>query len=535
MRVEIISAHVLRQSSESVMADRDVEVDVEARNVKRSLVLSSLREKLLKKVDDSKASSSAVSETSTSRSSEVKGILRRKLLGEELKNTGICRPRSTPKSVKRSSLGDVFQEPDGEFHDTKRIRLEFQEGAKTSEQDLSDADPGLVEISTDDNEEQEVDHGKQRCWPPVSPQPPFRLLERYRKSSTSFEDTSEVVEEHTSPNKSPRRSPRLVNKKIVLRERLLIKKAAPKLLQECYKSYKRSEEIKMEESVGREEDGRSSSQCFMFTSKQKQVFSDTGVPFDPITVVVWPSWKYKVVVRHFEVIEEGIVCVDSSDPKSFHLLLDKVLDYRLCPGITPSLVEQLGYIPKYVNKFTWPEVRVCAVKCTKLIMKRSGRGEHHCRDCTNAKKEVSRHVKRKESLTPGEKLMRQLPSSRVKLSSLSPYSKKQRMKNISQSRRNLKRAVERYRKKCSVKLTDEQAEELEQLVSCIESNESGGKQELEKIFKEAEENKIGNGTKLKMIWNEDRKNFFKDQAKNCKIIFIFHCKLVNPDHSSRQD
>ena len=85
------------------------------------------------------------------------------------------------------------------------------------------------------------------------------------------------------------------------------------------------------------------------------------------------------MVRHFQVIEEGIVSVDSSDPESFHLLLDKVLNYRLCPGIPPSLVEQLGYTPNYVNKFTWPEVRVCTVKCTKRIMKMSGRGEHHCK------------------------------------------------------------------------------------------------------------------------------------------------------------
>ena len=106
-------------------------------------------------------------------------------------------------------------------------------------------------------------------------------------------------------------------------------------------------------------------------------------------------------------------------------------------------------------------------------MKMSGRGEHHCRECTNAKKEVSRHLKRKESLTQGEKLMKQPSSLRVKLSSLSPYSKKQMMRNISQSRRNLKRAVERYRKKFSVKLNDEQAEEIQQLVSCIESDESG--------------------------------------------------------------
>ena len=95
----------------------------------------------MKKVGDSKASSSTVSETSTSRSSEVKGILQEKLLGEELKNTG--RPRSTPKSAKRSSSDDVFQEPDGELHDTKRIKLEFEEGAKTSEQDLSDATQAL--------------------------------------------------------------------------------------------------------------------------------------------------------------------------------------------------------------------------------------------------------------------------------------------------------------------------------------------------------------------------------------------------------
>ena len=86
------------------------------------------------------------------------------------------------------------------------------------------------------------------------------------------------------------------------------------------------------------------------------------------------------------------------------------------------------------------------------------------------------------------------------------------MKNVRQSRWNLKKSVDKYRKKCSIKLRDDQVDDLEQLIDCMEQSPTG-REELKKVFREAENKKTGDGTKLKMIWEEDKKNFFKDQAK----------------------
>ena len=90
------------------------------------------------------------------------------------------------------------------------------------------------------------------------------------------------------------------------------------------------------------------------------------------------------------------------------------------------------------------------------------------------------------------------------MSSLSPHSKKIRMKNVRQSTWNLKKSVDKYRKKCSIKLRDDQVDDLEQLIDCIEQS-STGREELKKVFREAENKKTGDGTKLKMIWEEDKK------------------------------
>ena len=141
-------------------------------------------------------------------------------------------------------------------------------------------------------------------------------------------------------------------------------------------------------------------------------------------------------------------------------LNNQVLDTKSCPRIKPSLVKTLGFIPKSVLGYKWPSERYVSTTCKKILI---GQAQVY-NDCKQSKKHVNRLIKKKLKLTAGERLARQLPTSRVKLSTLSPESRQARQKNVQCSRRNLIKAVNKCKKKCSVKLTDSQTEELEHLM-----------------------------------------------------------------------
>ena len=336
---------------------------------------------------------------------------------------------------------------------------------------------------------------------------------------------------------SPQKSPRLVKKRLrdkISENALRTKQEKAKVndleaIDSLFQLCTRKGEVRRTVSVAVEEDGNKPSPCVLFSAQKSEIFADTGVPFHPISLIVWPSLKYKLVFQHFEVIEEAFVEVpgvneadDRSGPSQGHCvparrmddLINQVLDGKSCPGIKPSLVKTLGFIPKSVLGYKWPSERYVSTTCKKILIGQA----QVCNDCKQSKKHVNRLIKKKLKLTAGERLVRQLPTSRVKLSALSPESRQARQKNVQQSRRNLIKAVNKYRKKCSVKLTDSQTEELEQLMESIGTSETG-KMELEKVSQDADDYKTGHGQKLRMLWNEDRKSFFKDQAKNGKLKF----------------
>ena len=108
-----------------------------------------------------------------------------------------------------------------------------------------------------------------------------------------------------------------------------------------------------------------------------------------------------------------------TDPAEFHMLVSKVLGYRLCLGLPSSLnpsVTNLGYLPKYLKSENWPGSKIRSAKCRKIIKKRTGKEKHICQECSLARKRLNLVLKKREKVDPGAKLAQQLPSSRVKMS-----------------------------------------------------------------------------------------------------------------------
>ena len=199
--------------------------------------------------------------------------------------------------------------------------------------------------------------------------------------------------------------------------------------------------------------------------------------------------------------------------------------HKFCPGIEmghymSEYHKIIRYHIKSVRLTEFPFHRVDSQKC-QLLFELSHNAtatekvssELRCYPCKRLITDLE-HQKRKTSAeTPTRKIKRQRPSSKAKLSCMSPASRARRKRLAQYERTNHIRKLNSF-EDSEVMLNDDQNEEMCSIVRSI------GNDELEQLCLEGE--KHGVGKIMKDIWLTDaqqgKQEFFEDQAKTSMLL-----------------
>jgi len=200
--------------------------------------------------------------------------------------------------------------------------------------------------------------------------------------------------------------------------------------------------------------------------------------------------------------------------------------YKFCPGINleqymREYYDVIRFHIKSVRLTEFPFQRVDSVNCKLLFelahnasKEQKDSKEVRCRPCTRLVTDLEHQKRRTTAETPTRKVKRQHPSSRARLSFMSPASQAKRKKLAQYERTSNIRKLAKYEAN-EVTLDDEQNDEMSSVVENI------GDEEVQKLCDEGE--KFGIGSIMKDIWttdlNRQRKEFSHDQASNCKLIY----------------
>lgn len=200
---------------------------------------------------------------------------------------------------------------------------------------------------------------------------------------------------------------------------------------------------------------------------------------------------------------------------------------KFCPGISSTEYEcykdTIRFDLKSVRITLEPFHRIDANKClmwTELgrtaSRERREATEVLCRYCVRLRCNLNHQVRRTKDQGPSKRMKQQDPSSRARLSYMSPNNKSKRTVNKRIERGKDKRKVKRFTR-TDLTIDCEQAEEISAVVSMISREHSD---ELEKVFEQGK--KHGVGSKLRDIWNLDARRdsieFKKDQDRNGKLL-----------------
>ena len=220
---------------------------------------------------------------------------------------------------------------------------------------------------------------------------------------------------------------------------------------------------------------------------------------------------------------------DTDDIIALCKIIDEDSHYKFCPGIDykvymKDFYEVIRFHLKSVRLTDFPFCRVDSVKCDLLFelahnatKEEKDAVEVKCYSCKRLVRDLERQIKRTTAETPTRKTKRQNPSSRARLSYMSPSSQAKHKKLAQYDRTNSIRKLARY-EEYEVTLNDDQNEEMKIMVEKI------GDENLQKLYDEGK--KYGVGGIMKDIWITDldrqRKEFSHDQASSSKIIMCLY-------------
>ena len=218
---------------------------------------------------------------------------------------------------------------------------------------------------------------------------------------------------------------------------------------------------------------------------------------------------------------------DADDIIALCKIIDGSSHYKYCPGIDHNLYmkeyrEVFRFHSKSVRYTNFPFLRVDSPKCDLLFelahnatREEKDAVEVKCYQCKRVVGYLNRQRKRTLEETPTRKAKRQRPSSRAKLSYMSPASQAKRKKLAQYDRTNNIRKLARYEDH-EITLDDSQNEEMLTVMKKI------GDEELQKLCDEGE--KDGVGGIIKDIWTTDldrqRKEFSQDRPPTVSRLCI---------------
>ena len=197
--------------------------------------------------------------------------------------------------------------------------------------------------------------------------------------------------------------------------------------------------------------------------------------------------------------------------------------YKFCPGIEPSEYEKefhdvIHFDIKSVRITDFPFHRIDSINCKLLFQLAHNATESErtvkkvrCSACKRLVSNLNHQKKRTAAETPTQRLKRQNPSSRARLSYMSPASQAKRKKLAQYERTSNIRKLKKY-EESEVTLDDEQNDEMCNIAEQIRT------EDLEKLCKEGDEHSVGRIMKDLWITDNERKRqeFSTDQEKNSR-------------------
>ena len=206
---------------------------------------------------------------------------------------------------------------------------------------------------------------------------------------------------------------------------------------------------------------------------------------------------------------------------------------KFCPGIEmnhymTNYYECIRFHIKSVRLTEFPFQRVDSQRCSLLfeLTHNASTAEKEpsdvmCYPCKRLINHLEHQKRRTAAETPTKKIKRQHPSSKARLSYMSPASQAKRKQLAQYERTNSIRKLAMY-EDSEILLDDTQNEEMCSMVQSI------GDDDLENLYVEGE--KHGVGKLMKEIWITDaqqrRKQFFDDQAGNSMLVKIDHADHI---------
>ncbi len=209
-------------------------------------------------------------------------------------------------------------------------------------------------------------------------------------------------------------------------------------------------------------------------------------------------------------------------------LLDYFADeYKMCGGIPKNEYDEktqnVRYTPKGYRERYNPTPTVHAENCHRWfkvkrqsLNKQNSNEQFVCKKCRVFMKNSVDSNKR-NFVTPEQRKERQAPTSKYPIHLLSPTSRKMRQNRNTEKRRAVSKVIERLRKrleKTKMILHEEQSKDMVDITRIINEKYQC---ELETILKEANKTSPETSDIIAESWKQDtldRKNFFRDQARN---------------------
>ena len=255
-------------------------------------------------------------------------------------------------------------------------------------------------------------------------------------------------------------------------------------------------------------------------------------PTSRCRIFISPNGKEFVANILFREVERG----SFSSPVEVKSLLTRYSPYsavyKFCPGIDLVTYEEyrkvVHFDPKSLRNVEYPVIRIDSVSCEiwfqlgKFVKSKIREEESVlCRNCNRLKCDMAHQMKRTQEESPSRKKARCSASSRARLSYMSPGSQDKRKLNA-KVKRDSEARKDKY-ENCEVPLSNEQDEEMNQVMATIEAE---CQDQLGELFEEGD--RQGVGDRMRTIWESDKRiateQFQRDQIVNSKQ-HLFACKL----------
>jgi len=270
--------------------------------------------------------------------------------------------------------------------------------------------------------------------------------------------------------------------------------------------------------------------CPVYVVTQRELFNHPSFGYTSRTSIALKGSEYVINALSFHV-ESGTIANDGDVHELCHRFSNQ-LSYKFCSGIDWNVYEEkyqvIRYHLKSVRYSTSPFQRVDSVNCP-LWFKQSVKARASekyaskamCSVCKRLKTHLDWQLKRTLSESPSRKVKRQAPSSKAKLSSMSPASQNKRKQNVTSERNSDKKKLRKY-ENTEVSLDDDQHDDLCEIVKKIEEV---SKDDLEKAFCEGDIHGVGD--KVREIWVTDRRHQLQQFREDQMRIGMCYSSLLN--------